>query len=105
MTQDQQFREQFARLQHEAISGASGLRLELLQAGSLFQHHEEAVKAAPESMANKHSEEVSQMRREAMDVKIKLDQAETTVSEVGHHAERKHKLRRLLIPCQVSSTS
>ena len=85
---NKQFREQFVRLQHEAISSASRLRFEFLQAENHLQHQEEAVKAAGESMDNKHSEEVSQMRRETMDVKLKLHQAETAVNEVAHHAER-----------------
>ena len=86
---NEQCREQLVRLQHEAISRASKLRREFLQAETRLQHQEEAVRAAGESMANKHSGEVSQMRRKAMDVKIKLHQAETTVNEVVHHAERK----------------
>ena len=75
----------FVRLQHEAISSASRLRFGFLQAEN---SQEEAVKAAGESMANKHSEEVSQMRREAMDVKLNLHHAETTVNKVVHYAER-----------------
>ncbi|CAE7949362.1 unnamed protein product [Symbiodinium sp. KB8] len=51
------------------------------------EHKEEAAKAAGDSMANKHSEEVSQMRREAMDVKLKLHLAEAIVNKVVHHAE------------------
>ena len=87
---NEQFREQFVRLQHEAISSASRLKLELLQAENRLQFQEEAVKAADErrGMAIKHSLEVSQLRREAMDVKIKRHQAETTVNEFVHHAER-----------------
>ena len=38
-------------------------------------------------MANKHSEELSLVRNEAMDVKRKLHQAEITVNDVVHHAE------------------
>ena len=53
-----------------------------------LQHQEEAVRAAGESMANKHSEELSLVRNEAMDVKRKLHQAEITVNDVVHHAER-----------------
>ena len=53
----EQFRE-FARLQHEAISSASRFRFEFLQAENRLQHQEEAVKAAGESMANKHCEDV-----------------------------------------------
>ena len=68
---------------------SSRLRLEFLQAENRLQHREEAVRAAGDSMANKHCSEVfSQMRREATDVSIKLHQAETTVNEVVHHAER-----------------
>ena len=88
MNENEQFREQFVRLQHEAVSSASRLRSEFLQAENRLQHQEEAVQAAGESMANKHSEEVSQMRRETVNVKLKLHQAETTVNEVVHHAER-----------------
>ena len=39
-------------------------------------------------MANKHSEEVSQMRSEVMDVERKLHQAEAAVNDVVHYAER-----------------
>ena len=85
---NEQFREQFVRLQHEAVSSASRLRSEFLQAENRLQHQEEAVQAAGESMVSKHSEEVSQMRRETVNVKLKLHQAETTVNEVVHHAER-----------------
>ena len=75
----EQFGEQFVRLQHEAISSASRLSFEFLQAESRLQHHTEAVKAAGEGRANKPSEEVSQMCRNAMDVKLKLHHTETNV--------------------------
>ena len=84
---NQQFREQMARIQTEAISGAAKLRLEFVQAEARLQHQEESMKAAGESMANQHSEEISLMRHEASDAKAKLHQAESTVQNVVQHAE------------------
>ena len=84
---NQQFREQMARIQNEAISGAAKLRLEFIQAETRLQHQEESLRAAGESMANQHSEELSPMRHEASDAKAKLHQAESTVQNVVHHAE------------------
>ncbi|CAE7572227.1 unnamed protein product [Symbiodinium sp. CCMP2592] len=81
-------REQFNQLHAQALSGAAQLRLEFAQAESRLQQKEEMLRAAGESMANKHSDELSQMRREAIDYKIKLHQAEVTVSDVVAHAER-----------------
>ena len=52
---NQQFREQMARIQHEALSGATRLRLEFVQAENRLQYQEESIKAAGESMANQHS--------------------------------------------------
>ena len=84
---NQQFREQMARIQSEAISGAARLRLEFVQAENRLQHQEESLRAAGESMANQHSEEISLMRHEASEAKAKLHQAESTVQDVVHHAE------------------
>ena len=93
------------------MSSASSLRFDFLQAENRLRHQEEAAKAAGDSMANKHSEEVSQMRREAMDVKLKLHLAEAIVNKVVHHAEgelaakAQAQIAALLpIPCQVNST-
>ena len=84
---NQQFREQMARIQNEAISGAAKLRLEFVQAEARLQHQEESLRAAGESMVNQHSEEISLMRHEASDAKAKLHQAESTVQDVMKHAE------------------
>ena len=79
---NQQFREQMARIQTEAISGAARLRLEFVQAENRLQHQEESLRAAGESMANQHSEEISLMRHEASEAKAKLHQAESTVPKM-----------------------
>ena len=84
---NQQFREQMARIQSEAISGAARLRLEFVQAENRLQHQEDSIRAAGESMANQHSEEISLMRHEASEAKAKLYQAESTVQNVVQHAE------------------
>ena len=84
---NQQFREQMARIQTEAISGAAKLRLEFVQAENRLQHQEESLRAAGESMADQHSEEISLMRHEASEAKAKLHQAESTVQNVVQHAE------------------
>ena len=51
-------REQINQLQAQAVSGATQLRLEFLQAENRFQHQEEVLRSAGESLGNKHSEEV-----------------------------------------------
>ena len=81
-------REQITQLQAQAISSATQLRLELLQAEHRLQHQEEQLRAAGESLATKHSEEVSQMQKEVTDYKIRLHQAEAHASEVVRQAER-----------------
>ena len=78
-------REQINQLQAQAVSSATQLRLEFLQAENRLQHQEEALRSAAESLANKHS---LQMQREAIDYKVSLHRARTTVSDVVLQAER-----------------
>ena len=81
-------REQVTQLQAQAISSATQLRLELLQAEHRLQQQEEQLRTAGESLATKHSEEVSQMQKGVMDYKIRLHQAEAHASEIVRQAER-----------------
>ena len=81
-------REQITQLQAQAISSATQLRLELLQAEHRLQQQEEQLRSAGESLATKHSEEVSQMQKEVTDYKIRLHQAEAHASEIVRQAER-----------------
>ena len=81
------YREQVTQLQAHAISSATQLRLELLQAEHRLQQQEEQLRAAGESLATKHSEEVSQMQKEVMEYKIRLHQAEAHASEIVRQAE------------------
>ena len=78
---NQQFREQMARIQSEAISGAARLRLEFVQAENRLQHQEDSLRAAGESMANQHSEEISLMRHEAMEWIADTGSAQDLVSK------------------------
>ena len=89
MTEANSFhREQINQLRAQAVSSATQLRLEFLQAENRLQHQEEALRSAGESLANQHSEEVSQIQREAMDYKVRFHHAEATVSDVFRQAER-----------------
>ena len=81
------YREQVTQLQAHAISSATQLRLELLQAEHRLQQQEEQLRAAGESLATKHSEEVSQMQKEVMEYRIRLHQAEAHASEIVRQAE------------------
>eukprot|EP00439_Symbiodinium_sp_Y106_P017543 s1383_g2.t1 len=88
MTEASSFhREQINQLQAQAVSSATQLRLEFLHSENRLQHQEDALRSAGESLANKHTEEVSQMQREVMDYRIRLHQAEATASDVVRQAE------------------
>ena len=81
------YREQVTQLQAHAISSATQLRLDLLQAEHRLQQQEEQLRSAGESLATKHSEEVSQMQKEVTEYKIRLHQAEVHASEIVRQAE------------------
>ena len=86
--QNEQFREQMARLHADAISGAARLRLEFVQAETRLHNQENQMRSAGESMATLHQEEVAQMQREALEARAKLNHAESVVSNVVNQAEK-----------------
>ena len=53
----------------------------------VFNSKKKQLRAAGESLATKHSEEVSQMQKEVMEYKIRLHQAEAHASEIVRQAE------------------
>ena len=105
--QNEQFREQMARLHADAISGAARLRLEFVQAETRLHNQENQMRSAGESMATLHQEEVAQMQREALEARAKLNHAESVVSNVVNQAEKevaaKAEAQRVAqIPCQIN---
>ena len=98
-------REQDTRPQHEVISGATQLRLEFVQDETRLQHQEGAVRAAGERMLTSiRSEETSQKRRKALDVKLKFHKPTSMRCSFMQNVSWPpiHKLKMLPTLCQDS---
>ena len=93
------------RPQHEVISGATQLRLEFVQDETRLQHQEGAVRAAGERMLTSiRSEETSQKRRKALDVKLKFHKPTSMRCSIMQSVSWPpiHKLKMLPTLCQDS---